>query len=780
MKKLMLHADWTVSAAKASPDAPADLCTRTIPATVPGCIHTDLRAAGLIDDPYYGENETKLQWVGRTDWRYRCAFSADAALLKRDRVELVCEGLDTVARVELNGKLLGETFNMRHPHRFDVRDALRAGENELVVTFHSALAHAEEMEKRLGVLPHTGHGTNPPVPHNCIRKTACDFGWDWGPVMVTCGIWQPIYVQAYDTARIASVRPLVRSADQRRAALEVLVDVDRAAAGELTLTATLTGPDGSKFEQRAAVPADRTSASIRFDVSRPRLWWPVGHGDHPLYNLSVRLTGGKSRDRFACRVGLRTTELDTRPDKAGSRFVLKVNGKEIFCKGADWIPDDCFYPARTDAARLRRRLDQALRANMNILRVWGGGLYESDAFYDLCDEMGLMVWQDFAFACAAYAEEEPLRGQVLAEARHNVVRLSRHPSLVLWNGCNENILGYFHWGPAGNTWKDVIGTRTWGLGYYLDLLPTIVKEWDGTRPYWPGSPYSGSMDISPNDGNHGNRHVWNVWFGGHYHNYYKNPSRFCSEFGFQAPPTWATLEASIPPDQRRENSPAMLVHQKCQSGYDMIRQCMSEDFPAVEAFDDWHYLAQLFQARALKAGVSFYRSLQPFCMGAIYWQLNDCWPVTSWAAIDSEERLKPLWYASRKFFADRVLIFQPTDGEIALLANNDSDRRWTGTLTLRRLNFAGQTLAVRKLKLNVPPRTNKRLLKLPKAFHPGDAAGEMLVAQAGTVRETWFFTTDKNLAYPAPRFRATLARRGRVYRLTVTAETLLRDLCLFV
>jgi len=779
MQQQTINDGWTMRAVGELGSVPDSIRGRDIPATVPGCVHTDLLAAGLIEDPYHDRNELDLQWIGRTDWRYACTFDADAALLERERVDLVFEGLDTVAAVELNGERLGATENMHHPHRFDAKALLRPGRNELAVTFASAEKYAEAMEQRLGPLPHQGNGTNPPKPFNAIRKMACNFGWDWGPSLVTCGLWRPVRLEAWDAVRIASVRPLIRRADEDRAAIEVVVDLDRIPEKPLRVHAVLRGPDGSETACDAELEADEGVAVVRLAVENPQCWWPAGYGAQPLYDLHVGISqDGEALDEWHGRVGLRTVELDTSPDETGSRFVLKVNGREVFCKGADWVPDDVF-PTRVTPQRYRRRIEQALAANMNILRVWGGGLYETDAFYDVCDELGVMVWQDFAFACAAYAEEEPLRSLVEAEARHNIARLSRHPSLVLWNGCNENIWGYFAWSWQGRPWKKVLAERTWGLGYYLDLLPRQLAELDDSRPYWPASPYSGSMEISPNDGRHGNRHVWDAWFGGHWTNYYGQASRFCSEFGFQGPPTWATLAAAIPPDGRRRGSPTMVQHQKCPEGYEKINASLAVNFDVPESFDDWHYVAQVNQARALQCGVEFYRSNRWMCMGTIYWQLNDCWPVTSWAAIDGEGRAKPLWYATRRFFAPRLLTFQPRGERLLLFADNDADEPWDGMLPIRRVSFGGETLAKREVELGLAPRTGANVLEVGGDLLPADPTAELLVAEASGVRAVWFWRPDKELSYPRPRFAADLSRDGEVWRLTITAETLLRELCVF-
>lgn len=461
-----LHESWTVRAVDGGAAHPPSAVRAAVPAAVPGCVHTDLLAAGLIPDPYLDDNETRLTWIGRTAWRYETVF--DWSPTGHERTDLVCEGLDTVALIELNGQRIGETANMHRSYRFDVAGALREGENRLSVTFDSPYAYAERVRAELGDRPGAYA-----EPYPFIRKMACNFGWDWGPTLVTSGIWRPIGLHAWSGVRIADVRPLV-SLHDATARVDVHVKVDGGAAAEVT--ASLGEVSG-----QARIPAGRTDAVITLEVPDPALWWPRGHGDQPLHELVV--TAGD--DVWRRDIGLREVRLRT-DDGA---FTLAVNGVDVFLRGVNWIPDDCF-PTRVGRDRYAARLAQACEAGVNLVRVWGGGLYESEDFYDLCDRLGLMVWQDFPFACAAYPEEDPIGAEVAAEAREQVTRLTPHPSLVLWCGNNENIQGHAEWG-----WRERLQDRSWGAGFYLETLPRIVAELDPTRPYWPGSPYSGSADL---------------------------------------------------------------------------------------------------------------------------------------------------------------------------------------------------------------------------------------------------------------------------------------------
>ncbi|HEX6344191.1 glycoside hydrolase family 2 protein [Umezawaea sp.] len=748
-----LHDGWHLSAV--SGDVPEAVRGVSVPAEVPGSTHLDLLAAGLIPDPYLDRAEEELAWVHRADWRYALAFDADAPA-DGERVDLVFDGLDTVAEVELNGVPLGSVRNMHRGYRFDVRDVLRAGSNDLVVTFRSALAHAEEVEAELGWRDHAY-----PHPFNMVRKMACSFGWDWGPDLQTAGIWKPVRLERWSTARLASVRPLVTVDGEGR--VEVRVDVE--GGEDLVLVATVAG-------RSERVRVDGGAAAVTVVVPDPELWWPVGYGPQPLYDLEVELLAdGEVVDSAEQRIGFRTITVDTEPDEIGTPFTFVVNGKRVFAKGANWIPDDHFL-TRITRDRLARRVDQAVGANLNLLRIWGGGIYETDDFYDVCDERGVLVWQDFPFACASYPEEEPLRGEVEAEARENVARLVGRPSLALWNGNNENLWGFADWG-----WAEQLAGRTWGLGYYTELLPAIVAELDPTRHYSPGSPYSPG-DVHPNDPDHGTRHEWEVWNRLDYTHYLDHVPRFCSEFGFQGPPTWATLTNWVHDEPLTSTSPTFLLHQKAEDGNGKLDRGLAAHLPVPEDFSDWHWATQLNQARAVAFGVEHFRSWWPRTAGAVVWQLNDCWPATSWAAVDGDERPKPLWYSLRHAFAPRLLTFQPRDGRLVLVAVNDHDEEWSGEVALERLTFGGDVLEATRLAFAVRARTAALIEPTEPLVTPNDPEGEVLVATTADVRAVHLFAEDRDLSYaPAPLSARVEAVTGG-YRVDVRATSFARDVAL--
>ncbi|WP_329221847.1 glycoside hydrolase family 2 protein [Streptomyces sp. NBC_01485] len=723
---------------------------KALPAVVPGCVHTDLLAAGVIPDPFLGTGETEVAWVGRREWTYETELPAAAS--GHEQTDLVFDGLDTVAEITLGGQLLGRVRNMHRSYRFDVTGL----GGPLAVRFVSAYAEAEAVRGKVGDRPAAYA-----EPYQYVRKMACSFGWDWGPTLVTAGIWRPVRVERWSTARLARVRPLV-TVEQGVGVVELRVDVERTRVeAGLTLEARVGGV-------RARAEVTGSSGVVRVEVPDAELWWPRGYGEQPLYDVELTLHHGSAPlDVWRRRVGFRSVELDTSADAHGTGFTLVVNGERLFARGVNWIPDDVF-PSRVSRERYRTRLGQAAGAGVDLVRVWGGGIYESEDFYDACDELGLLVWQDFPFACAAYPEEQPLRGEVEAEARENVVRLMPHPSLVLWNGNNENLWGFRDWG-----WAEQLGGDSWGEGYYLGVLPRVVGELDPTRPYTAGSPWSGSWEHHPNDPAHGTHHSWEVWNRQDYAEYRSEVPRFVAEFGWQAPPAHATLRRALPGEELAADSPGMLHHQKAEDGNGKLERGLARHFAVPEGdFDRWHYLTQVNQARAVATGIEHWRSHWPVCAGTIVWQLNDCWPVTSWAAIDGDGREKPLYHELRRLYADRLLTLQVRGDGLVLAAVNQSAEQWTGTVSLRRVSVSGEVVGAASVELAVGARAVGEV-RVPVELAPAGAK-ELLVADVDRLRAVHFPVPDREVPYPQPEFEVSVAP-GAV---TVTARTLVRDLLL--
>ncbi len=773
MQIITLPTEWQLCAVGRTDQVPDNVLNREIPAQVPGCVHLDLMRENLIPDPYLDLNEALVQWIGFTDWEYSTRFEIGKNDLAEERVDLVCEGLDTIATVWVNDVEVGHSENMHVERRYSIKEQLREGENTIRIRFDSAVYYARARRDELGDLPHAN--VSGAEPFHFIRKNACNFGWDWGPGLTTAGVWKPIRLEAWSVARIKSVRPLVKVANEKVAVVDVEVEYET--TGDFTtygFSGMISTEDADyNFPAPTSGGRDENKDTWTFYNQNPRLWWPRGYGEQNLYNLRISISGEsmKKLDTFECQIGLREVELDTSPDEIGAAWTVKINGKEVWCKGANWIPDDVFLTRANDPARLRARLTQARDAGMNMMRIWGGGIYETDDFYDICDELGLLVWQDFTFACAAYPEDAATAASIEEEARFNVTRLSRHPSLVLWNGCNENIWGYFDWG-----WEAKLDGKPWGALYYFDVLPKVVAELDPTRPYWAGSPFSGSMEIHPNADAYGNKHMWDTWNDVNFTFFRRYSPRFASEFGHQAPPNYSTLARAIPTDKRDPMSVSMLSHQKAHGGNEKLHARLLEHFAMPEGLDDWLYLTQLVQARAMTTACEWFRTRSQ-CRGALYWQLNDCWPVISWAAIDGDGQPKPLYYATKRFFRERLLTIQPDGAGLALWAHNDSDEVWVDDCWIQQYSMEYKQIEWFHLPLLIQPRT---LIKVDTLEPFAPNKDSFLVANTKEGERYgeafWFFDADKNLRYPEPKWTTEID--GSTLR--VKAATLLRDLTINV
>jgi beta-mannosidase len=753
---------WRVVLVDPAPSAPVG--ELDLPATVPGCVHVDLLANGVIANPMVGRNEEAQHWVGESGWEYRLTFDYVPAAGSTD---LVFDGLDTFATVTLNGVELGRTQNMHRTYRFDVSKILRDHTNDLVVHFAAPTIEATRLRAEWGDLPNP-YGQ----PYNFVRKMASNFGWDWGPRLTTSGVWRRVALETWQGARLAAVRPSVDVADDGAGIVDIVADLEIGAAADAEPEVTLSAEIGDTIAA-IVVPSGETTATVRLVVPEVERWWPAGRGEQPLYELTMTVAvDGVATDQSRRRIGFRTVEIDTTPDEHGSRFALIVNGERIWVRGFNWIPDDTF-PSRVTKDRYARRIEQALAANANLLRVWGGGCYESEEFYDLCDERGVLVWQDFANACAAYPEDE-LAEEMRAEAVGAIDRLMVHPSLVLWCGNNECQIGWWSWG-----WPELVGDRVWGRGWYEELLPGLVRERDPRRPYIDGSPTSGHPRRDPNDAAHGTMHIWDVWNERDYLDYRTHRPRFAAEFGFQAPAAHRTLIDAMPGGVLRLDDPDFVHHQKAENGNEKLARWIDEHFGPVTDADDWHFLTQLNQARGLEVGVGHFRTLHDHCSGVVWWQLNDCWPAISWSVVDVEGRRKPAWYAARRIFADRALVVSKVDGVLSCVVLNDSRSAWSGALVAERVTTAGEVMEKETLLFEVDA-DDSTVVPLPSELAaPDDVSGELLVVTAGDLRTCWTWARDRELTGRPARWHARVVGTDGGVAVEVTAKALVRDLCLF-
>ena len=748
-----LHSGWTVEALDGRVPA-AVRAAGAIPATVPGTVHTDLLAAGLIADPYLDDNERLQAWIGSTSWRYATMFDwTDDGF---DRIDLAFDGLDTVATVRLNGRVILSSGNQHRSYRVPVRELLVTGSNSLEVQFEAPIPTVDRASEQLGARPHANHH-----PFNALRKMASSFGWDWGIDTSTSGIWRAVRLESWSTARLRGVRAVPRL-DGQDGVLTVTVDVDgaamvRAGVGGVSVT---SGP-----------------GELTMRVPQVERWWPRGYGAPHRYPLLIELLdeSGAILDSRTMQIGFRDVELQLAPDDDGTGMRFVVNGVPVWVRGVNWIPDDAF-PHRVTRERYAARIAQAQFANVGLIRVWGGGIYESEDFYELCDELGMLTWQDFLFACAAYSEEDPLRSEVEAEVREAVARIGAHPSVVLFNGNNENLEGFEEWG-----WRDRLDGRTWGAGYYHELFPSIVAEYAPHVPYTPGSPFSPDGVSRPNDPAHGSVHIWDLWNQRDWDDYRDYRPRFVAEFGWQGPASWTTIARSIHDNPLTPESPGMLVHQKAVDGNTKLEAGLVRHARIPDDMRSWHWAMQLNQARAVGTALEHFRSLAPFNMGAIVWQFNDCWPVTSWAAVDGDGRAKPLLYALKHAYAPRLMTIQPRDDGLAVVLSNETNESWAGQLVIERLDYDGTVLAHQVSAAQVASRA--ALTVALQVEDPADPRRELVRArltdESGVVEQAdWFFTDYRDSALPPASLAVTVRPTHHGIEVDLLADTLVRDLAI--
>lgn len=619
------------------------------PASVPGCVHTDLRHNGLIPDPFYGTNEVDLQWIEREDWSYRCIFDIDATTLEQKFIELVADGLDTLATLRLNGVLIGTTENMFCTYRFPVRSMLRCGKNELQIDFHNTLDYLARHESRQPFVER-----NDPVGgRSRIRKAQYQYSWDWGPRFVTCGVWQPLRIEAWSACRLEAVRVTQRHHSDGAVDVQITPElIGRTEDCRIAAELLLNGEPVAVFAQN------------RTTLAAPELWWPNGQGAQTLYSLRVVLSDAQDKelDCWERAIGLRTIELVRESDDDGESFYFRVNGRPIFAKGANWIPDHAFI-TECDRPRYKARLGAATQAHMNMIRVWGGGVYESDAFYDVCDELGLLVWQDFMFACSLYPGDAAYVALVEDEARNQITRLRHHASMALWCGNNENeMIDYY--ADQMRTHPKVAADNE---RIFHRLLPRIVAELDGVTAYWPTSPWTpAGFMANANDGRAGDVHYWKVWHErAPVKSYEKLDVRFCSEFGMQSYASAELATTFCPPESLNVFSPVMENHQKNGGGNATMLHYINQRFRHANSYRALAYLSQLNQAWCMKVGIEHFRYCMPRTMGALYWQLNDCWPVASWSSIEYGGQWKALHHEARRFYAPS-LVYLRTEGDVVI------------------------------------------------------------------------------------------------------------------
>ncbi|MBC8101667.1 MAG: glycoside hydrolase family 2 protein [Cytophagales bacterium] len=774
-----------------------------IPAMVPGHVHGDLMRAGVIGDPFYRMQERSARWVDETDWTYRTTFSMDDARLAargpHGRHFLRFESLDTLARVFLNDQLVGAVENGFVPHRFDVTEILRAGENRLRVEFDSALRIGQE---RAAAYLGDGSSTRGSqsyfnfAPRAFIRKPQYMFGWDWGPELVSCGIAGPVELITVPVAEITDVRIDYTFTDPITVDIRITVTTEKYAPMPVVLSSALYAPGDNTPSATLPDAPGRHTVELRIGGQKVALWNPNGMelapsvnglrpkgGPQKRYLLNLKLVAGDDLDENEQplllhlrgeTIGFRTVELrqEEDADGKGAEFKFRINGVDTFIKGANWIPDHSF-PSQITRQTLRQRLTKARDAGFNMLRVWGGGLYESDDFYQICSELGLLVWQDFAFACSMYPEDLPdfVEG-FRSEATLAVRRLRNYPCLALWCGGNENLeLFQDRW--AGATQA----TEFYGDRLIHETIPAILEVEDGRTPYLPNSPYGGKSCTSED---FGDSHYWNVWHSkkpgsdGDWPGYAESTTRFSSEFGFASPCGWAAWESATLPEDRVPRSRVAQWHDKTRKGYEKYLSYIEKHYPRIETFDDLIYYGQANQADALRFGIEHWRRIKGRCWGTLFWQINDCWPAQSWAVIDSAGEPKAAYYAAKRFYASLLVSLVRAGDAVEAHLVSDLLKDTPGTLTLRLLDFAGgETARQVAIAVNAPANAASGAVVSLKA---GEEMGLVHATFAGadgvTLAENLLLLGEpKDLTLPDPGLRAEVTENAAgTAMLAVTTE----------
>lgn len=771
MKKIDLNGEWKFKGADPKRSFPPDHADALewMNATVPGTVHTDLMAAGRIPDPFIRMNELDVQWVDSRRWLYRKEFDVDGSFLLEDSLSLVADGLDTYARVSLNGHIVGRTDNMFVEHRFDVKHRLKAGPNVLEVLFDSPVVHSRKLEHQYGALKVSLE------PHRVyVRKAQYSFGWDWGPKLPTSGIWRGIRLEAFSGCRIASVFARAESVTKSKAVVRATIDLDRITSSPVDVTLEMSG-DGFAHTRSFTMRGD--SRSLVIDVPKPRIWWPNGYGEHPLYEVRVTVSAnGTECDSKVVSFGIRTVRLLQEKDEEGRSFIVEVNGVNIYCKGADWIPCDNFIP-RVGTATYERLLTLARDAHMTMIRVWGGGIYEQDVFYGLCDRLGLMVWQDFMFACGEYPEESWFHRSVEDEATKAITRLRNHPSITIWCGNNECEWIFCTENP-GKTADDMTGAPI-----FRDLLPSLCRSLDRTRPYWRSSPFGSGF---PNAESSGNHHQWAVWGQWKDSREYENDNaRFVSEFGFQSPAHAVTFEPVTVPSDRTPQSRVLEHHNKLPEGTERLFRFQAAHYRVGTDFDDFIYKGQLVQADALKTAVEHWRRRKFKTAGSLFWQLNDCWPVSSWAVIDSALRPKAAYFYAKRFFAPILVSFRQRGEDQDVWVTNDLLSAVDGELVISLRSFGGSVSWSKKSRVRIARNSSRAVMRVDaQDYEACDTSQSYLLAQLIVRGEVCsenrsFFCEPKNMNSQKPVLAIELAKTGSdTYLLTITSATFLKGVYL--
>ena len=735
-------------------------------ASVPGNVFTDLLDNKIIENPFIKNNEEKVQWVSDSTWVYKTTFQLDEKTLSKKHIELNFEGLDTYAKVYLNDSLLLTTNNAFREFLVEIKSIAKV-KNVLKIVFESNSIAEVKGKKKLDYELPEGNRI-------FTRKAQFQYGWDWGPKLNTSGIWKDIYIKAWDVLKIEEIYVKQLHLSDSLATLSANININTIENTNLFVDIIL---NDTKIATHAIdVEFDKKTYNILFGITNPKLWWPHNLGEPYLYNFKIVVKKGNTiLDTYSIKKGLRTIELVTEKDAIGESFYFKVNRLPVYAKGANYIPQNSFQNKVTDQ-HYEKLLSNVVEANMNMLRVWGGGIYENDIFYDLCDKKGILVWQDFMFACAMYPGDDAFLANVEMEAEQQVKRLRNHASIALWAGNNENSEGWKRWG-----WQDgkteVQKKEIWDnyLAVFDTILPNIVKELSETS-YWESSPKFGRGNS--NYKKEGDAHDWWVWHDGYpFEHFEENVPRFMSEFGFQSFPSFETLNYINQQDSVDIHTSAIKSHQKHVRGFQLIEEYMKRDYPVPTSDEDYVYISQLLQAKGITMGIEAQRRAKPYNMGSLFWQLNDCWPSISWSSIDYFGNWKALHYKAKKSFENVLVTSIVKENMIDTYIVNDNFENKKGELTLKYIDFRGKILWSDTFDVNVEANTSEQYHNLSL----GDFQKNNLVfiAEFNGHYSTLYLDKPKNLELLKGEIQKTITKIDHGFSITLKSTVLQKDVFLF-
>lgn len=743
-------------------------------AVVPGCNYLDLLRLNKIPDPFIGTNEKDTYWVAKKDWEYKREFTVNTELLSFDCIRLECDMLDTICDVYVNDKLVGKGENTHIKYAFDIKEYINEGTNEIRIVFFSPVNYALE-QKRLKD-DDQPKGDSEGIAH--IRKPQCHFGWDWGPNLPPSGINRNIQISAYNQAKIKDVK-ILQTHTNGKVNLNISAELERFTNENLSYKITVISPDSSDVTAENQIA--KNSFGTEVIIEKPELWWTRDLSDkdeQPLYTVKLEvLQNGETVDELIKKIGLRVIELNTDKDQYGRNFQFKINGAPLFIKGVNWIPPDSFID-RYSEERMEYDLDAIKFSNMNMIRIWGGGYYESDLLYDKCDRDGILLWQEFAFACRPYPFfDNELLFNVKKEAEYNVRRLRHHACLAVWSGNNEIEC-------LSDNWKSNKIYMQWTEIFYYNILPHWMEDLDNITPYIPGSPCGIDHMQGYDRDNVGDTHLWAVWHGLQPLDYYrKRMTRFCSEFGFESLPDLKTIEKFAKPEDYSLTSEVFSAHQKCWSGNMKMAYYIASKFRLPKNFEDYVYLSQLCQQECVRDATEHWRRNKGRCNGSMYWQFNDCWPVCSWAGMDYYGNYKALQYSARHFNAPITVSLEDTKDYIKIVAVNDTRENVYAKIVWRLIDFNGKEyakdsrrLTVLKLRnetvFNIKTSELKKKVNLKKAVF----VAEMFIDDILTAQRTVLFYPEKNLSLPKANIRKTITAENGTVHISLTSDKFVRSL----